>query len=110
MLCVLALTGCGSDNSITDPGGGSGTEPPPVEVTDLTMLTSSPQLPSDGASPATITAIAGLGLILFFTFRTKAEKERWASFLSSPYNAPVEKLQATCSLPTLSLVIWFSSL
>jgi len=57
MLCVLALTGCGSDNSITDPGGGSGTEPPPVEVTDLTMLTSSPQLPSDGASPATITAI-----------------------------------------------------
>jgi len=56
ILCLVTLAGCGGDNSITDPGSGTGL-PPPVPVSDLTLLASSPQLPSDGASPATISAL-----------------------------------------------------
>ncbi|MGB5623245.1 MAG: Ig-like domain-containing protein [Gammaproteobacteria bacterium] len=56
VLCLATLAGCGGDNSITDPGSGTGL-PPPVPVSDLTLLASSPQLPSNGASPATISAI-----------------------------------------------------
>jgi hypothetical protein len=55
-LCLTALAGCGGDNSITDPGSGSGT-PPPVPVNSLTLLASSPQLPSAGVTPVTLSAI-----------------------------------------------------
>jgi hypothetical protein len=55
-LCLTALAGCGGDNSITDPGAGTGTAPP-VPVNSLTLLASSPQLPSDGATPVTLSAV-----------------------------------------------------
>lgn len=56
VLCLLGLAGCGGGNSITDPDGGGGVTPP-VPVSSITLLASSPQLPSSGATPATITAI-----------------------------------------------------
>lgn len=41
----------------------------------------------------TVAAITVVGLILFFTFRSKAEDERWTAFLNSPTNAPLETLR-----------------
>jgi hypothetical protein len=52
---TLALCACsGSDNSITNPGGTTGG---PSSAATLTLLTSSPQMPSDGSANATITAL-----------------------------------------------------
>ncbi len=56
VLCLLGLAGCGGGNSITDPDAGGGVNPP-VPVSSITLLASSPQLPSAGTVPATITAI-----------------------------------------------------
>ena len=53
---TLALCACsGSDNSITNPGGTTGTGT--GSAASLTLLTSSPQIPSDGSANATITAL-----------------------------------------------------
>src|SRR5262245_34407252 len=53
-LTVSLLTSCGgSDPAFTTPPG-QGTQPPELE--SLTLLTSSPQLPSDGALPVNLTA------------------------------------------------------
>src|SRR6476660_1430165 len=52
---TLALCACsGSDNSITNPGGTTGGS---SSAATLTLLTSSPQIPSDGSASATITAL-----------------------------------------------------
>ena len=54
----LALAGCGGgDNSITDPDG-AGDDGTQVDVQDLTLITSSVSLPSDGVAPVTLSAIA----------------------------------------------------
>jgi hypothetical protein len=56
-LGVVLLAGCGgSRTSIT----GGGTTPPPVTdpATSITLVTSLPQIPSDGGKSATITALA----------------------------------------------------
>jgi hypothetical protein len=54
---AAALAACsGSDNSITGPGGGGGGGGPSSAAT-LSLLTSSPQIPSDGSADATITAL-----------------------------------------------------
>ena len=52
---AVALAACsgGSDNSIVSPGGPGGAS----SAATLTLLTSSPQIPSDGSSDATITAL-----------------------------------------------------
>jgi hypothetical protein len=51
---TLALCACsGSDNSITNPGGTTGGG----SAASLTLLSSSPQIPSDGSANATITAL-----------------------------------------------------
>ena len=56
MTAVVASCG-GSDNTLVNttppPTGGV----PPVDVSSLSVLTSSPNIPSDGALPATITAL-----------------------------------------------------
>jgi hypothetical protein len=55
---TLALCACsGSDNSITNPGGTTGTGTGGGSAANLTLLTSSPQIPSDGSANATITAL-----------------------------------------------------
>ena len=55
---TLALCACsGSDNSITNPGGTTGTGTGGGSAASLTLLTSSPQIPSDGSANATITAL-----------------------------------------------------
>src|SRR5690242_2944037 len=53
---TLALCACsGSDNTIVSPPGtGPGSTP---TAATLTLLTSSPQMPSDGSASATITAL-----------------------------------------------------
>ena len=54
---LLAACNSGGDNTLfgNNPGnGGTGTTP---TVATLTLLTSSPQMPSDGSAPATITAL-----------------------------------------------------
>jgi hypothetical protein len=60
-MCLAAamIAGCGgSRTSIT--GDGGGTTPPPVTATaaTITLVTSLPQIPSDGSKSATITALA----------------------------------------------------
>jgi hypothetical protein len=50
---VLSACGGGSDDTLTTPPGG----PNAPVVSTLTLLTSSPQIPSDGTQPATITAL-----------------------------------------------------
>jgi hypothetical protein len=50
---VLSACGGGSDQTLTTPPGGPGAQ----TVATLTLLTSSPQIPSDGTQPATITAL-----------------------------------------------------
>jgi hypothetical protein len=50
---VLSACGGGSDQTLTTPPGGAGAQ----TVATLTLLTSSPQIPSDGTQPATITAL-----------------------------------------------------
>ncbi len=55
-LAALAACSGGSDDTLTgspQPPGGGGA----VDVATLTLLTSSPQIPSDGATTATITAL-----------------------------------------------------
>jgi len=53
---TLALCACGgSDNSITNAGGTTGSGG--GSAATITLLTSSPQIPSDGSSNATITAL-----------------------------------------------------
>jgi hypothetical protein len=52
-VALLAACSGGSDNTIVGPPGGPGTSP----VSSLTLLTSSPQIPSDGTAAATITAL-----------------------------------------------------
>lgn len=59
LLAALALGACssgGSDDSFSSGGGGAGS-PPGVTVSSVQVLASSPQLPSDGAMPATITVL-----------------------------------------------------
>lgn len=56
-LAALAACSGGSDDSLTGPPGGGGPGGPPPEVATLALLTSSPQLPSDGTATATITAL-----------------------------------------------------
>lgn len=55
---ALALAGCGGTGSgpLTGGAGKGTTTPPPVQY-NLTALTSSPQMPSDGSKAATITAL-----------------------------------------------------
>jgi Bacterial Ig-like domain (group 1) len=51
---TLALCACGSsDNTLVSPPGGTGSS----SAASLTLLTSSPQMPSDGSANATITAL-----------------------------------------------------
>jgi hypothetical protein len=50
---VLSACGGGSDDTLTTPPGG----PNAPQVASLTLLTSSTQIPSDGAEPATISAL-----------------------------------------------------
>lgn len=57
LAAAMGACSSGSDNSLaggggTGPGGGS-----EAEVASLTLLTSSPQMPSDGSADATITAL-----------------------------------------------------
>jgi hypothetical protein len=54
-IALVAACGGGSDNSIVAPGGGG--PGGPATVASLTLLTSSPQIPSDGSANATITAL-----------------------------------------------------
>jgi hypothetical protein len=54
---AAVLAACsGSENTIVGQGGNNGGLPP-VDVASLTLLTSNPQILSDGANPATITAL-----------------------------------------------------
>ncbi len=57
-MAVLAACSGGSDDTLVggNPPGGPGV-PPPAAVGSLTLLTSSPQIPSDGNVPATISAL-----------------------------------------------------
>src|SRR5690606_20508252 len=55
-LAALAACSGGSDDSLTGPPG-AGPGGPPAAVATLALLTSSPQLPSDGTATATITAL-----------------------------------------------------
>ncbi len=50
---VLTACGGGSDQTLTTPPGG----PNASTVSTITLLTSSPQIPSDGTQPATISAL-----------------------------------------------------
>lgn len=57
---ALALAACGGGGDDTLVGAGPGTGPggqPPAQVASLTVLTSSPQIPSDDTADATITAL-----------------------------------------------------
>lgn len=53
-LAAVALGACGTDNTIVGQGGPGGLAP---NIGSLTLLTSSPQIPSDGTLDATITAL-----------------------------------------------------
>ncbi|HVY64958.1 MAG TPA: Ig-like domain-containing protein [Gammaproteobacteria bacterium] len=53
MTALLAACGGGGDNTIVGPPGGGSS----ATVATLSLLTSSPQIPSDGATPVTITAL-----------------------------------------------------
>jgi len=56
-LLALALTACGGgDDSFVGGTGTGGTTTPPVVVGSLTLVTSSPTVPSDGSAPAQISA------------------------------------------------------
>lgn len=59
---LTLLAGCGGADLGTEGGGGSsGTTPPTTTgpaVSGVSVITSSPQVPSDGTGPATITAVA----------------------------------------------------
>lgn len=52
LLALAALVGCGGDDSFGGGGGAGG----PATVGSLTLITSSPTVPSDGNTPATISA------------------------------------------------------
>ena len=52
LLALAALAGCGGDNSFGGGGGAGG----PATVGSLTLITSSPTVPSDGNTPAQISA------------------------------------------------------
>ena len=56
---IAACSSGGSDDSFVggSGGGGGGTPGPGPAIATLTLLTSSPQIPSDGAADATITAL-----------------------------------------------------
>src|SRR5690606_25588601 len=56
VFAVLAACGGGSDETLTG-GSGGGPGGGGVDVGSLRILTSSPQIPSDGAANATITAL-----------------------------------------------------
>lgn len=55
---MLALVGCGGGGTgpVTGGGGNNTTTPPPTQY-NLTVLTSSPQMPSDGSKSPTIAAL-----------------------------------------------------
>lgn len=58
-IAALALAGCGGGSGPltgASSSGSGGTPPPQVKYT-VSMLASSPQMPSDGSTPATITAL-----------------------------------------------------
>jgi len=52
LLALAALAGCGGDDAFSNGGGAGG----PATVGSLTLITSSPTVPSDGSSPAQISA------------------------------------------------------
>jgi len=56
---AAALCACsgGSEDTLSSGTGGPGAQPPAPPVASLTLLTSSPQIPSDGTADATITAL-----------------------------------------------------
>lgn len=53
LLALATLAGCGGDDSFGGGGAGPGG---PATVGSLTLITSSPSVPSDGSTPATISA------------------------------------------------------
>ncbi len=53
LLALATLAGCGGDDSFGGGGAGPGG---PATVGSLTLITSSPTVPSDGSTPATISA------------------------------------------------------
>lgn len=57
-LIALALTACGGgeDSFVGGSGGGGGGQTPAVTVGSLTLISSSPTVPSDGSTPAQISA------------------------------------------------------
>lgn len=54
---VLAACGGGSDDTLNTPGGGPVGGPQTPAASTVTLITSSPSIPSDGAANATITAL-----------------------------------------------------
>lgn len=54
---TLALAGCGGGSGPLTGASGSGGSPPPAVKYTVSLLSSSPQMPSDGSTPATITAL-----------------------------------------------------
>ena len=60
-LAAAAIAACssgGTDDSLSGGSGGPGGQPPPGPTIDsITLITSSPQVPSDGTADATITAL-----------------------------------------------------
>lgn len=52
------ITGCGDSNTLVAGGGTPGGGPPAPTAASLQLLTSNPQLPSDGSTTVTITALA----------------------------------------------------
>lgn len=59
MAAVAVLGACsgGSDNTLVGGTGTGGSGGPPAAIGSLTLLTSSPQIPSDGSADATISAL-----------------------------------------------------
>ena len=57
VVVALVLAACGSDNTLTPGGGGNPLNPGGPDVSGVTVLTSSPSLPSDAAQTVTISAI-----------------------------------------------------
>ena len=57
VVVALVLAACGSDNTLTPGGGGNPLNPGAPDVSGVTVLTSSPSLPSDAAQTVTISAI-----------------------------------------------------
>ena len=56
-ISVLALAGCGSDKTLSGGTTGGGTNPGGAPVAGVTVLASSPSLPSDQGQTVTIQAI-----------------------------------------------------